>query len=243
MQAFQQLVEIMARLRAPNGCPWDLKQNHRTLIPYLLEETYECVEAIEADDAKAMCEELGDLLLQVVFHAQMAQEADRFTMEDVCQSINDKMIRRHPHIFVQGGTLETADQVLTQWEEIKKREKGGQTSVLAGVGGGPALPQAALIQERARRTGFRFPDSESCWAKLEEELQEFRSAPSEDELGDVLFALVSLAAQQGLDPEAALRSTNRKFRQRFQALEERYPQGFGEVPGEQLASAWREVRE
>jgi tetrapyrrole methylase family protein/MazG family protein len=242
MQDFQELVAIMARLRSPNGCPWDLKQNHRSLIPYLLEEAYECIEAIEAEDDEAMCEELGDLLLQVVFHAQMAAEAGKFGIAEVCRAINEKMIRRHPHIFLEEGSLETADQVLTQWEEIKKREKGGQASVLAGVGG-PALPQAALIQERVRRTGFRFPDQQSCWDKLQEELEEFRSAPSEDELGDVFFALVSLAGQYGMDPEAALRSTNRKFRQRFQSLEQQYPEGFGQLSSQELASAWREVRE
>lgn len=242
---FEQLVEVMAALRAPDGCPWDLEQTHQTLTAYLLEETYEALEAIESGSSEKMCEELGDLMLQIVFHAQLSRERGEFDANDVCRAIVDKLIRRHPHVFDRGPKLDGSAEVLQQWEEIKKTEKGASkgASVLDGVGQGfPALPQAALLQDRASRAGFAYPDKAAAWDKLQEELGEFHAAPSEEELGDVLFALVSVARQHGLDPEAALRQTNRKFRTRFSSLEQRFPDGLrGQTP-EQLAAAWREGR-
>lgn len=233
----------MAALRAPDGCPWDLKQTHQTLTPYLVEEVFECIEAIEANDMPQVCEELGDILLQVVFHAQLARERGSFDGDDVCRSIVDKMVRRHPHVFTPGPNLESAEQVLEQWDDIKKREKaeGPSASALDGVSRGlPALSQAALLQKRAARTGFAYSEPEAAWAKFQEEVGEFQEHPSQEELGDVFFALVSVAHQHGLDPEAALRATNRKFRSRFAALEERFPEGFREhLPGD-LVAAWKE---
>lgn len=244
LSPFLQLVEIMTALRAPDGCPWDLKQDHRTLTPFLVEETYECVEAIEMADDKKMCEELGDLLLQIVFHAQLGKEDGRFTIDDVCRAIVSKMIRRHPHVFERSDNLDSAQQVLQQWDQIKKQEKGeSHRSALDGISQGlPALPQAALLQERAARAGFAYRDAEGAWSKLDEELQELRQSGSQDELGDALFALVSVAHQLGLDPEAALRGTNRKFRQRFQQLEERFGEQMREQAPEELVAAWREAK-
>lgn len=240
---FQELVAIMQRLRGPNGCPWDLKQNHQTLIPYLIEEAYELIEAIEANDSLAMREELGDLMLQIVFHAQLASERGDFNADDVCRAINDKMVRRHPHVFGQQAGLESAEEVLQQWEVLKSQEKEGPRSVLEGVSSGlPALPQAALLQQRVRRQGFAYPDVESAWSKFEEELCEFRSSPSPEEFGDMLFALVSVAHFHGIDPEAALRSTNRKFRQRYQRLEERFSGSLPQQSSETLHAAWNELK-
>jgi len=238
---FQQLAAIMAALRAPDGCPWDLKQTHQTLTPYLVEEVFECIEAIEANDMPQVCEELGDILLQVVFHAQLARERGDFGHEDVCRSIVDKMIRRHPHVFAKGPNLDSAEQVLEQWDDIKKREKAQSASALDGVSRGlPALSQAALLQKRAARTGFAYSDAAAAWAKFREEVAEFQDCPSQEELGDVFFALVSVAHQHGLDPESALRATNRKFRDRFAALEERFPQGFRQQDPSDLVAAWKE---
>jgi tetrapyrrole methylase family protein / MazG family protein len=244
LSPFDQLVEIMAALRAPDGCPWDLEQTHQTLTAYLLEETYETLEAIESGVDAKMCEELGDLMLQVVFHAQLARERGVFDIQEVCRTIVEKLVRRHPHVFARGPKLDGSAEVLQQWEEIKKTEKGAKAggSVLDGVGQGfPALPQAALLQERASRAGFAYADQAGAWDKLQEELSEFQAQPSEEELGDVLFALVSVARQHGIDPEAALRQTNRKFRERFRSLEERFPEGLRTQPPDQLVAAWREA--
>ncbi|MBT9588996.1 nucleoside triphosphate pyrophosphohydrolase [bacterium] len=243
LSPFFQLVEIMAALRAPDGCPWDLRQDHRTLTPFLIEETYECVEAIELADDDKMCEELGDLMLQIVFHSQLGREQGRFDVDQVCRGIVAKMIRRHPHVFEREQNLGSAQEVLQQWDQIKKEEKGeSHKSALDGVSPGlPALPQAALLLERAARGGFAYADAAGAWEKLDEELQEFRQQPSESELGDVLFALVSLAQLLGMDAESALRQTNRKFRQRFAGLEKRFPEGMQQQSPQQLVSAWREL--
>lgn len=235
----------MTALRNPQGgCPWDLKQTHQSLTPYLVEESHECIEAIEAGDDARMCEELGDLLLQIVFHAQLARERSVFDIDAVCEGIVNKMIRRHPHVFGDERGLTNAEEVLGRWEEIKKEEKGGARSALDGISSGlPALAQAALLQDRARRTGFAYRDESGAWTKLEEELQEFRQQPSPEEMGDALFALVSVARQHGIDPDAALRQANRKFRDRFQKVEECYPQGFEGLSSEQLVQAWNEAKE
>lgn len=243
---FQQLVLIMRALRDPEtGCPWDLKQTHQTLTAYLVEEVFECIDALDALDMPQVCDELGDILLQVVFHAQLAEERGDFDCQAVCRSIVEKMVRRHPHMFLQGSPeMGSADQVLQQWDEIKKQEKGDRppASALEGVSRGlPPFSQAVQLQRRARRTGFAFPDRESAWRKFEEELEEFRQDPGEVELGDMFFALISLAHQYGLDPEAALRSTNRKFRARFEALEGKFPEGFREKTPAQLVQAWKEI--
>lgn len=245
LSPFQQLVQVVAALRNPDGgCPWDLKQNHQTLTPFMIEEAYECVEALELNDDPKMQEELGDLAFQVVLHAQLARERGAFDVEQVLQGIVAKMVRRHPHVFERQQGLDTPAAVLQQWDQIKKSEKGekAETSALDGISPGlPSLPQAALLQERAARSGFAYPNAEAAWTKLKEELAEFQAQPSQEELGDVLFALVSLAHQHGLDPEAALRGTNRKFRQRYQGLERHFPEGLKERSPEELVSAWREI--
>lgn len=243
LSPFDQLVAIMAALRGPGGCPWDLEQTPRSLTPFLLEEACECIEAIEGDDPEAVREELGDVLLQVVFHAQLASEQGRFDAHGVCRAIVDKMIRRHPHVFGEAGALQDAGQVLTQWEQIKKAEKGEPgRSILDGVAQSlPALPQSALIQDRARRSGFRYAHTHQAWDKLREELDEFRDEPTHDELGDVLFAAVSLASMYGLDPEAALRSTNRKFRRRFAGMEKQAGGNLTAHTPEQLKAMWQEL--
>lgn len=226
----ERLRAMMARLRDPeNGCEWDVAQTFATIVPYTIEEAYEVADAIARNDLADLKDELGDLLLQVVFHARIAEEAGAFDLDDVADAIVGKMERRHPHIFgdaVQGGHH--------LWEQIKAEERRAkaQGGALAGVAAGlPALLRAEKLQKRAARVGFDWPDAEGPRAKIDEELQEVADASAEEiqgEIGDLLFAVVNWARKLGVDPEAALRSTNAKFERRFAAMEQaasgRFPQ-------------------
>ncbi|MFZ5817506.1 MAG: nucleoside triphosphate pyrophosphohydrolase [Bacillota bacterium] len=220
------LVEVMARLRAPGGCPWDREQTHQTLRKYMLEEAYEAVEAIDSGDPQLLCEELGDVLLQVVFHAQIAREAGTFDLHDIVEGITAKLVRRHPHVF--GDVVaETADDVTRNWEAIKRAEKGGEApeSVLGKVSGAlPALSRAHEVQKRAAKVGFDWEDIEGPVAKVREELAEVLAASPaerEGEIGDLLFAVVNLARMLKVDPEIALSRTTAKFVRRFRHIERR----------------------
>ncbi len=220
---FDRLVEIMRRLRAPGGCPWDREQNFDTIKPYLLEEAYEVLDAIDARDWPALAEELGDLLLQPVFFAQMAAEAGHFTIADSLRAINEKLIRRHPHVFA-AGDAKTAGDVKRRWEEIKAEEKPRKTGLLDGIPRAlPALVEARQISSRAAGAGFDWENVEQVFEKLGEEVQELRNAAGADsiegEIGDLLFVIVNIARFFNLDPEQALRKTNAKFRRRFAHVE------------------------
>jgi tetrapyrrole methylase family protein/MazG family protein len=223
------LVEIMARLRGENGCPWDREQTPESIKPYLIEETYEVLEAIDEQDAAKLREELGDLMLQAVFHAQMAEEAGTFTVADVLCGITEKLRRRHPHVF---GDLkaETSQEVLFNWEQIKRGERQpaqGQASLLDGVPRElPALLRAHRLQEKASRVGFDWKEAPEVLRKVEEELTELRVAIQgqvpermEAELGDLLFALVNLSRFIAVNPEEALRKTIARFIARFHHIE------------------------
>jgi tetrapyrrole methylase family protein/MazG family protein len=250
---FQRLVEIMARLRAPGGCPWDREQSREDLKPYLVEETYEVLDAIDRKDPKMLCEELGDLLLQVVFHAQIAHEEGSFDVDDVCRSINQKLIRRHPHVF--GDTrADTPDQVLRNWEAIKVEEKGGDGSVLQGVPKVlPALLKAHRLQQKAAHVGFDWEEVSQVMDKVEEEWREFREEVEQDrkagireEFGDFLFALVNLGRFLELDPEDALQASNAKFISRFQAVEKEARELGKDIHGMDLAemdALWERVKD
>lgn len=239
--SFEQLVLITQALRGPGGCPWDIAQTHQTLKRYLVEESYEALQAIEEQDFPKMCEELGDLLLQIVLHAQLARESGRFQIEDVCRSIVDKMIRRHPHVFGDGAELHDPEQVLTQWAKIKREE--GASSALEGLPAAlPSIVMAEQMQKRAAKAGFTWRNAEGAWSKFLEEVEEFRQHPSEDELGDILFACVSLARFHDLDPDAALRSTCRKYRQRFGALEQQFGPDMTSHSLEELTAAWNAAK-
>ncbi len=256
---FEELVEVMARLRAPGGCPWDRQQTHASLRTYLLEETYEVLDAIERDDPAGLRDELGDLLLQILFHAQMAGEQGRFSMDDVVSGLHDKLIRRHPHVF---GTAEanSAEQVVANWEALKaaerqaheKSEPGGN-SALAGVSRNlPALLEAYQVSRRAAQVGFEWERFEDLLDKLTEEVEELGRARAsgdkewlEDEVGDLLFVVVNVARYLGYDPEPALRRTNRRFRERFAQVEaelakaKRRPQ---DATPEELNDLWELVK-
>jgi len=251
--SFQQLVDIMARLRAPGGCPWDREQTFDSIKPYTVEETYEVIDAIERKDYPALCEELGDLMLQPVFYAQMAAEAGHFTIEDSLKAINEKLIRRHPHVFgdVQA---DTPDQVLTNWDAIKKQEKGDVPQGLLDTvnRAQPALMEAMQISKKAAKAGFEWPNHEDVLAKLDEEIDEFKQArvtgeqaAIESEIGDLLFTVVNLARWAKVDPEQALRHTNTKFRQRFAHVESRVAaQGkeLAATPIDEMEQYWQEAK-
>ena len=227
-----QLIEIVAKLRGPGGCPWDREQTHATLRAGLLEEAHEVVAAIDNRDDANLREELGDLLLQSVFHAQLAAEEGRFTFDDVAREISTKLVRRHPHVFAADHCADSA-AVLQRWEEIKRAEKGGAAaSALDGITGGlPALMHAQKTQKKAARIGFDWPDATPVFEKLHEEISELRAELStgeatereskiEDELGDLLFTVVNLARKLHLDAETALHRSTRKFSSRFRAVEQ-----------------------
>jgi tetrapyrrole methylase family protein/MazG family protein/ATP diphosphatase len=231
-RTFPDLVEVMKRLLAPDGCPWDREQTLESLRPYLIEEAAEVLDAIDGGDPADHCEELGDLLMQVVFQAELRQAEGAFDIDDVVASIRDKLVRRHPHVFAD-ATAEDAEEVLVQWEEIKKAEKAerGESpqSALDGVPALlPALLRAQAISKKAAKVGFDWPDVAGCRDKISEELEELdRAIAGGDqteiagELGDLLFAAVSLARKLGCDAEMALRDTTAKFVDRFEFIEDR----------------------
>ena len=256
-----ELVEVMERLRAEAGCPWDREQTHETLKQYLLEESYEVLEAIDAGDDDDLCKELGYVLLPIVFHAQIASEENRFNIDDVCRAIVKKLIHRHPHVFGD-AQVDDSDHVVTNWERLKRAERGGVDSAPSVLDGVPkllpALLRAQRVQEKASRVGFDWHEIAGPLQKVSEEFEELRrewdpapASPAErsrckEELGDLLFALVNVARFQKLSPEDALRQAVGKFERRFRALEEKLQaQGrqFEECSLEELDRIWEEVKE
>lgn len=251
---FSELVRIMARLRAPGGCPWDRKQSFDTIKSYLLEETYEVMDAIDMRDFTGLAEELGDLLLQPVFFAGMAREEGLFSIEDSLDAINQKLIRRHPHVFGD-ASAETAEDVKTRWDEIKQQEKAGRgskliSSMLDGVPRNlPALMEADKIGHKVAKVGFEWSDVSGVIEKIKEEAAELVEAQNqseiEHELGDMLFNLVNLARFLKVDPEQALRKTNARFRKRFVHIEREIQsrgQKLGEVSLDRMEELWQEAK-
>ena len=214
------LIRVMARLRGPGGCPWDLEQTHQTLARHLLEEAHETLEAIDSGDPDRLRDELGDLLLQVIFHAEMARQEGTFDVDDVAEGITSKLVRRHPHVFGDAH-VDSAAEVLVNWERIKGEEKG-EHAVDEGIPATlPALARASKVQRRAAGSGFDWRTKEGALGKVREELEELVAAPpdqSEDELGDLLFAVAALGRQMGVDSETALRKATRRFAERFERM-------------------------
>ena len=244
---------IMHRLRAPGGCPWDAEQTHASLVPNLIEETYETVDTIHRGDLDHLKEELGDVLLQVLFHSELAEEAGHFNLDDVARGISDKLVRRHPHVFAHSQAA-TTDAVLQQWDAIKRTEKGaGERPFLHGVGEGlPALLRAAKLQQKAAKVGFDWPDEAGVLAKLREELGELQDAIEtgdeaavDEELGDLLFSAVNLARFRKTDPEVLMVAANTKFEHRFAAMESALRQQGIELAAAsftQLEAAWQNTK-
>jgi MazG family protein len=264
-QTFPRLVELMQRLLAPDGCPWDREQSFATLRRYVLEEACEVIDAIDGGDRKELCLELGDLMLQVVFQAELARAEGAFGPDDVVAAICDKLVRRHPHVF-SDASVENSDEVLKNWERIKAAERAAQgkgndsdRGVLGGVPRSlPALTRAQRVGEKVARVGFDWPDARGSRAKVEEEIGELDRAiasgdrdKAEEELGDVLFALVNLARHSGVDAEGALRRTIDKFTRRFAHVEQRVVERHGGWPAtatgdaltlEELDGYWDEAK-
>ena len=250
---FDQLLSIMRKLRGPGGCPWDAEQTHESLTRYLLEETYEVIEAIESKSDEHLKEELGDLLLQPIFHAVIAEEAGQFDIYDVIRTLCEKLVRRHPHVF---GDFEISDSnaQIENWERIKKEEKGPErTSALSGVPPHlPALLKAQKITEKASRVGFDWNHSDQIFAKVMEELHEFEEAWAggnpermEDELGDLLFAIVNLGRFLSLNPEEALRKTICRFQKRFSYVEDtlnKQGRNLSDATLEEMDILWEQVK-
>jgi MazG family protein len=254
-EEFQKLVDIMARLRGPGGCPWDREQTLESLRGFVLEETYEVLDAIDRGDHDALYGEIGDLLFEGVFLAQIETDEQRFSVADSLRHISDKLIRRHPHVFGDVVGVDTPDRVIEQWEQIKSREqegKGEKKALLAGVPKAmPALARAHEIGTRVAAVGFDWAHTDDVVAKIEEEVAELRAAVHEgrgrmeEEMGDLLFSIANLGRKLGLDPESALRMANEKFTTRFGALEEVFDQrgqSIHAVTLDEMEEVWQEVK-
>jgi MazG family protein len=261
-EEFTRLVEIMATLRAPGGCPWDREQTIDSLKPFVLEETYEVLEAIDAHDHGALCEELGDFVFEAVFLAQLESEAGHFTIADSLQSIADKLVRRHPHVFARDAgepSLDSAGQVKVRWEEIKAQERGGSAkpkTLLSGIAPAlPALLRAYHIGTRAASVGFEWHTTSDVVAKIQEEVDELREvveapgtvdqARAEEEMGDLLFSIAQLSRRLGIEPETALRKADEKFTKRFERLERSVTasgQTMKDMTLEALEAEWQQLK-
>ncbi len=256
-----ELVRIMVRLRAPDGCPWDRAQTIRSLRPFLLEETYEALEAIDRGDAAALCEELGDLLFEIVFLARIAEEEGAFTLEQAVDGVARKLVRRHPHVFGDAPRLDSPDQVVGRWEELKAAERGGAKTPKRLLDGVPltlpALLRACEYGSRAAAVGFDWTRAADVLDKIDEEVRELREAVGEagaepdperveEEMGDLLFAIANLSRKLGVEPEAALRRANDKFRARFTAVEARVDERgarLQDLSPDELEAEWQAVKQ
>ncbi len=245
------LAEIMDRLRGEDGCPWDKEQTHDSLKPFLIEEAYEVTEAIESGDPEAIKEELGDLLFQIVFHARIAKERGEFALGDVINHVAEKMVRRHPHVFGEQQAMDAAD-ALSQWERIKAAEKKRE-SILGGIPKSlPTLARARRIQERAARVGFDWPHSEDVWKKVDEEWRELQEARLnndragvEEEMGDVMIALVNLGRFIGVDADEALRKSIEKFVRRFGEIEREFSKSGRDITRatlDEMEAIWQKAK-
>ncbi|MBM6953249.1 nucleoside triphosphate pyrophosphohydrolase [Enorma phocaeensis] len=256
------LVETIWRLRQPDGCPWDRKQTHASIAKNMVEEAYEAVDCIEANDAEHLCEELGDVLMQVLLHAQIAADAGEFTIDDVARGLNEKLIRRHPHVFGEHNAASDADEVLGIWDAVKLAEKAGRDAqaaqanerpagLLDGVPRAlPALMEAQKVSRKAAAVGFEWDTVDDVWDQVASEREEFeREAPGSDEreleFGDMLFAMVNVARKEGIDAESALRASTAKFRRRWEAVENLAQEGGSSVEDlstEELNRLWNQVK-
>ena len=252
-KSFKDFVEIIKALRAPGGCPWDREQNLYSLKENIIEEVYELVDALDKKDTENIKEELGDILLHVVFHSNIAEEEKLFSLKDVIDNVSEKMIRRHPHVFGEVDA-KTSDEVLKNWDEIKKSEKKTRKSILDGVPKNlPSLHKAYELQKKAAKVGFNWEKKEDCLAKVEEEFAELKEAIKSDakeeilhEMGDVFFALANLSIFLGIHPDEALRKCNQRFEQRFNYIEKKLEEN-GKTPAdsnlEERDNDWNEAKE
>lgn len=250
LKNIKSLIRTIEILRSPDGCPWDREQTHKSLRENLLQETYEALDAIDKGDDDNLKEELGDVLLQVVLHSQIASEENKFTIDDVAKTINEKLIRRHPHVF-SGTKVKDSNEVMVNWEKIKRQEKPERASALSGISKTlPALMAAQELSKKAVKSGFEWTDFSSLWSCFESELEEFHTAVSEeniesmeDEFGDILFSLVNIARWHGIDPEIALINANKKFKARFQMMENFAQKDLSDYSVDELEKFWQKAKQ
>lgn len=245
----EELIDVVAKLRAPDGCPWDREQTHTSLRPNMLEEAYEAVDAIDENDMAHLREELGDVLLQVLLHSQIASESNEFTLDDVAKELKEKLIHRHPHVF---GTakINNADDVLKTWDKLKSEEKTERKSAMDGLSRSQAaLISAQKISKRAVKTGFEWPNEESLYDCVMSEIKEFKEAEiekdknhMEEEMGDILFAIVNLARWNKIDAEQALLKANKKFEKRFRKMEDLATKPLNDYSFEEFDNLWKQAK-
>lgn len=245
----EELIDVVAKLRAPDGCPWDREQTHTSLRPNMLEEAYEAVDAIDENDMAHLREELGDVLLQVLLHSQIASESNEFTLDDVAKELKEKLIHRHPHVF---GTakINNADDVLKTWDKLKSEEKIERKSTMDGLSRSQAaLISAQKISKRAVKTGFEWPNEESLYDCVMSEIEEFKEAEiekdknhMEEEMGDILFAIVNLARWNKIDAEQALLKANKKFEKRFRKMEDLATKPLNDYSFEEFDNLWKQAK-
>lgn len=245
----EELIDVVAKLRAPDGCPWDREQTHTSLRPNMLEEAYEAVDAIDENDMAHLREELGDVLLQVLLHSQIASESNEFTLDDVAKELKEKLIHRHPHVF---GTakINNADDVLKTWDKLKSEEKTERKSAMDGLSRSQAaLISAQKISKRAVKTGFEWPNEESLYDCVMSEIEEFKEAEiekdknhMEEEMGDILFAIVNLARWYKIDAEQALLKANKKFEKRFRKMEDLATKPLNDYSFEEFDNLWKQAK-
>lgn len=245
----EELIDVVAKLRAPDGCPWDREQTHTSLRPNMLEEAYEAVDAIDENDMAHLREELGDVLLQVLLHSQIASESNEFTLDDVAKELKEKLIHRHPHVF---GTakINNADDVLKTWDKLKSEEKTERKSAVDGLSRSQAaLISAQKISKRAVKTGFEWPNEESLYDCVMSEIEEFKEAEiekdknhMEEEMGDILFAIVNLARWNKIDAEQALLKANKKFEKRFRKMEDLATKPLNDYSFEEFDNLWKQAK-
>ena len=245
----EELIDVVAKLRAPDGCPWDREQTHTSLRPNMLEEAYEAVDAIDENDMAHLREELGDVLLQVLLHSQIASESNEFTLDDVAKELKEKLIHRHPHVF---GTakINNADDVLKTWDKLKSEEKTERKSAMDGLSRSQAaLISAQKISKRAVKTGFEWPNEESLYDCVMSEIEEFKEAEiekdknhMEEEMGDILFAIVNLARWNKIDADQALLKANKKFEKRFRKMEDLATKPLNDYSFEEFDNLWKQAK-
>ncbi len=249
VKELEKLIGIIAKLRSPDGCPWDREQTHKTLKPNMLEEAYEAVDAMESGDMNHLKEELGDVLLQVVLHAQIASEEGEFNIEDVAKGLSEKLIHRHPHVF-SDTKVSSANEVLNNWDKLKQEEKQHRKSAMDGISKSQsALMSAQKISKKAVKTGFEWPDEKSLYDCVYSEFEEFKEAEKsqdrehmEEEFGDILFATVNLARWNDIDAEQALLKANKKFMTRFRKMEELAEKPLTDYSFEEYDKLWQQAK-
>ena len=247
MNYLDEVIKTVKILRSPDGCAWDREQTHKSIRQNMIEEAYEAIQAIDEENDEHLKEELGDVLLQVLLHSQIAQDENSFNIQDVAKTLNDKLIRRHPHVFKKNENTKYTKEILANWEKLKAQEKKERKKTMDGIPLLPSLLRAMKISKKAVRTGFEWKNKDQVMECFESEIKEFKNAKTikekEEELGDILFSLVNVARWENIDPDAALERANKKFIKRFNLMEELSKKPLGDLTFDEYDKLWREVKE